>query len=158
MRRLVLAVVLLPTLGLAAGCQAAQPTAAPTRAPAAAPVEEGPAALVVKGKVANELSLTKDAFYALGKVSFQAEHPKRDLQDYEGVMFKTLLDKAQVQSEATEIELTAGDGCTATVSLADLGACQSCALAEQEGGKLAGVFAGMGSNAWVKDVVSIEVK
>lgn len=183
--RLVFALAVVIILGLLAGCQAAAPAAAPTAVPAAptkaptiaptavpaaapttaptpAPAPTtgpaGPVALVVKGKVAKELSLTKEAFVALGTVKFQAEHPKKGLQDYEGVMFKTLLEAAGADSSAKEVVLTAGDGFAATVAMADLAACDKCALAVQEGGKLAGVFPGMASNAWVKDVVSVEVK
>ncbi|HPL30338.1 MAG TPA: substrate-binding domain-containing protein, partial [Anaerolineae bacterium] len=114
------------------------------------------AALVIKGKVEKELALSLDALQALGTIKWQAEHPKKGMQDFEGVLFKTLLAHAAAKSDAKEVVLTAGDGFAATIALADA-ACDACGIAIKDG-VLSGVFSGQPSSAWVKDIRSIEFK
>ncbi len=113
------------------------------------------AALVIKGKVDKELSLSLEAFQVFGTTAWTAEHPKKGPQDYEGVLFQTLLAKAAVKSDAGEVVLTAGDGFAATLALADVADCDTCGISIQDG-VLGGVFPGQPTNAWVKDIRTIE--
>jgi hypothetical protein len=70
-----------------------QPTAAATAAPAAA----GNAALTVTGMVDKELALTMEALKGVGVIKIKAEHPKKGMQDYEGVRLNALLGSGQGQ-------------------------------------------------------------
>ncbi|HOG46871.1 MAG TPA: molybdopterin-dependent oxidoreductase [Anaerolineae bacterium] len=151
MRKLTLAIVALLVAGLCIGCAQAAPAAAPAQ-PAT-----GPTALTVKGKVATELALTLDSLKALGVVKVTAEHPKKGPTEYEGVRLKAVLDKAGVQGGADAV-FTAGDGFEATVAVADLNTCADCLVAIGSDSALSMVMPGQPSKAWVKDVVSIEIK
>ncbi len=151
--KLVLAVTIVLVAGLCAGCAA---QAAPTAA--LAPAEAGPTALAVRGKVATELNLSLDGLRALGVEKVTAEHPKNGPTEYEGVRLSALFAKAGVQSGAADAVLTAGDGFSATVAVADLNVCADCLVAIGSDGTLTMVLPGQPSKAWVKGVVSIEIK
>jgi len=115
------------------------------------------AALTLTGAVDKELALTMDAFKGMGVVKIKAEHPKKGMQDYEGVRLNALLDQAKVKSSATKLILSSSDGFTVEVSLAEVRKCADCLLAF-ESGKLNAVMPGMESSFWGKDIVKIEVK
>ncbi len=155
-KKLTFAIVLLLVAAILAGCaQPAAPTAAPPAEPAGAPEE---VALTVKGKVGQELALSLDGFKALGTVQVTAEHPKNGPQEYEGVLLDTILSKAAVQDGATELAMTASDGFESTVALADLEGCENCLVALGQEDSLSMVLPGQSTKAWVKDVVTIEIK
>jgi len=60
---------------------------------------------------------------------------------------------------ATAVVITADDGFSAEVSLADINACTDCLLGFTETpDQFKMVMPGLASSAWVKGVVSIEVK
>lgn len=84
---------------------------------------------------------------------WKADQPKNSVQDYEGVTLKTFLAKVGVKSNAKEMVLTAGDGFSATVALADVAACDLCGIAIQDG-TLGGVFPAQASKAWVEDILT----
>jgi hypothetical protein len=146
----VLTVVLLLAVVILAGCANAQPTAAPAA--------QGPVALTVKGMVGQELALSLDDLKALGATKSTAEHPKNGPQEYEGVPLKAVLDRAQAESGAAELLMVASDGFESSVPLADASACTDCLVAFADDGTLTMVMPGMSSKAWVKDVLTIEVK
>ncbi len=146
--KVVFAVVLLAAVLCSCG---GTPTPAPTQVPAAPP------ALAVKGMVDKELSLTMDAFKALGTTKITAEHPKNGPTDYEGVLLKTVLEQAGVQDGATTAVLSASDGFSAEVPVADIKACDQCLVAV-DGSVLNMVMPGMSGKSWVKNVISIEFK
>jgi hypothetical protein len=146
--KLVLLSIVLLAVILVGACG---PTPAPTTVPA------GPPALVVTGKVSQQLSLTLDDLKALGLQKISAEHPKKGMQDYEGVLLNAVLDQAGLAGDATAALFTASDGYTATVAIADIKACAQCLVAI-DGNALSMVMPGMSSKAWVKDPVSIEIK
>ena len=77
----------------------------------------------------NELSCTEADLRALEVVKITAEHPKKGPQDYEGVRLSTLLDLAKVKPEATKLVITASDGFTAEVFLAEVQAIPDCLVA-----------------------------
>jgi hypothetical protein len=147
--RLVLFSVLLLVLTLLAGCGA---TPVPTAA-----VPAGPPALEVKGKVAKALQLTLDEVKALGVEKLTLEHPKNGPTEYEGVRLSKVLDKAGLAGDATTLVLTASDGFSAEVAVADAKACADCLVAISDS-TLNMAMPGMSSKSWVKAVVSIEVK
>jgi hypothetical protein len=86
------------------------------------------------------------------------EHPKNGPTEYEGVRLKGLLDKAGVQGGAATLLLTANDGYSAEVPVADAQACADCLIVFQEDGGIQAVMPGMSSKTWVKGLASIEAK
>lgn len=173
--KLVLVTILVLVASLLSACGAPEPTPAPIPVPpTSAPkveasptpvpptptpeVEAGPLALVVKGKVAQELSLTMDDLKCHEVVKITAEHPKRGQEEYEGVRLKGLLEKAGLQEGAATLLFTADDGYAIEVALADAQGCDDCLVAFRTEGGLLAVMPGMPSNTWVKGVISIEVK
>jgi hypothetical protein len=123
----------------------------------ATPAPAGPPALVVKGKVSAELSLTLDDVKALGMEKITAEHPKNGPTEYEGVRLSKVLDKAGLAADATTLTMVASDGFSADVAIADVKACTDCLVAV-DGTTLNMVMPGQSSKAWVKSVISFEVK
>jgi DMSO/TMAO reductase YedYZ molybdopterin-dependent catalytic subunit len=117
----------------------------------------GNVALTIAGAVDNPQTLTLDALKAMQVVKITAEHPKKGMQDYEGVRLSALLDQAKVKDSATKLVLSSSDGFTTEVSLADARKCADCLLAFNAG-KLDAVMPGMQSNFWARDVTKIEVK
>ena len=99
-----------------------------------------------------------DAVKAIGVVKATIEHPKKGKTDYEGVKLNALLEQAQIKPGASKLVLNASDGFTAEVTLDALNQCADCMMAFGDGGKIHAAMPGMESNAWVKDVVKIEVK
>lgn len=123
--------------------------------PTAAPGEE---ALSVSGTVTNELALSLEGLRSMEVVQITAEHPRHGATDYEGVRLNALLDAAAPSPEAVTLVLTASDGYSAEVPLADVRACSDCLLAFETDGTLSAVMPGMPSNLWVTQVVSLEVR
>ena len=175
--RLVLITILVLVISLLSACGAPEPTPAPTPVPPtpapkveasptpvpptptpAPKVEAGPPALVVKGKVAQELSLTMDDLKGQEVVKITAEHPKKGQGEYEGVRLKGLLEKAGLQEGAAALLLAADDGYSIEVALADVQKCEDCLVSFRAEGGLLAVMPGMPSNTWVKGLISIEVK
>jgi len=122
------------------------------------PAEGGPVALAVVGKVDNELSLTKADIRAHDMVTVTTRHPRHGEDDYEGVRLNDLLAEAGVQSGATSLLVTSAQGITAEVPLADVQACPDCLISFCESDNLRLVMPGMPTEAWVGQVVSIEVQ
>jgi DMSO/TMAO reductase YedYZ molybdopterin-dependent catalytic subunit len=124
-----------------------------------APTTGGEAGLVLSGLVENELTLTEADLRAMDVVKITAEHPKKGPQDYEGVRLSTLLDMAKVKQEATKLVITASDGFTAEVFLAEVQASPDCLVAFTDTpGVFSMVMPGLPSNTWIKGVVKIEVQ
>lgn len=135
-----------------------QPLFYPSAQPTTSSAPSGNVALTVTGLVEKELKLTSDAVKAIGLVKATLEHPKKGKTDYEGVKMSALLGQAKPKPEAKKIVLTASDGFTAEITLDALNQCADCMMAFGDGGKIHAAMPGMESNAWVKDVVKIEVK
>lgn len=137
-----------------------EPTAPP--APTAVPPTEAPAApagatLTLTGLVNAELTLNAADTGGLEVVKLTAEHPKNGPGEYEGARLNAVLEKAGVKEGANALLITASDGFTYEAPLADVAACADCLLGVADG-KFNMVMPGMSGKAWVKDVVSIEVK
>lgn len=115
-------------------------------------------ALQITGLVGQEQALTMDQLKAMDVVTVEVEHPKKGPQTGEGVRLNALLDLAQVKPEATTLVILAADGFSAEVALADVRACADCLIAFNNEGNLKSMMPGQQSNAWVKDVIQLELK
>jgi len=135
---------------------AAVPEATQAATQAAAPA--GQAALTLAGLVNAPQSWSRDMLEALGKVELQLEHPKKGMQEYEGVRLNDLLTLAGLKAGAAKVVFTAADGFTAEADLAAVQACANCLVAFDDDGSLKLAMPGMESNLWVKTLTKIEVK
>jgi DMSO/TMAO reductase YedYZ molybdopterin-dependent catalytic subunit len=132
--------------------ESAIPTAAPTQA-----VVEG--TVLITGMVEQELSLAEADLRALEVVHITAEHPKKGMQEYDGVRLNALLAKAGLKAGASTVVFTASDGYVTEISLADIQACADCLLAFTDTpGSYSTVMPGMLGNNWSKNVIKIEIK
>jgi hypothetical protein len=128
----------------------------PTPEAASASVE---GALVVTGLVNQPLGFMESNLRALQVLQITAEHPKKGPTDYEGVSLNALLDLAGAQEGAATLAITASDGYIAEVSLDEVRTCTDCLVAfTEEADVFSMVMPGLPSGAWVKGVVSLEVK
>lgn len=115
--------------------------------------------LVITGLVDQPLGFMEADLRALEVLQITAEHPKSGVADYEGISLNVLLDMAGVKEEATTLVIAAADGYSAEASLDEVRACENCLVGfTNTAEKLKMVMPGLGSSAWVKDVVSLEVK
>ncbi len=137
----------------------AEETPEPTMAPAIPAVDLEGAEFAIVGMVNSATAFTEDSLRALDVVTINAEHPKNGLQDFEGVRLSELFELAGIKSGATTLVITAADGFSTEVSLADVQASPDCLLGFTNTiGKFKMVMPNLPSNTWVKDVVKIEVK
>jgi len=143
--------VLVFAIGLLSACSATVPTPAPK-------AEAMPPALVVKGKVTQELSLTMEDLEGYGVVQITVEHPKNGPTEYKGVRLTDLLNQAGIQDGATTLLLTADDDYSAQAAIVDVQTCADCLIAFQDSGGLQAVMPGMSSKTWVKGLISIEAQ
>jgi DMSO/TMAO reductase YedYZ molybdopterin-dependent catalytic subunit len=137
---------------------AAEPTEPPAQAdtPAVAPdVTEG--TLHIWGKVATPWAVTAADYAQLNSIEVTTEHPKKGEQTYKGVLLNEILAKCAPTKDATTVLLTAGDGYSIEVPLADIVASAESLVTLTES-TFSLVMPGMDSGAWVKDVRLIEVK
>jgi hypothetical protein len=116
------------------------------------------AVIVVTGAVAEEVTLSADTVGEFEVAEVTVEHPRDGLLDFTGVRLTELLDRAGAGEGAVSLVLTAADGYSIKVGLADVEACADCLVAFGEEGGFDLAMPGMGLGAWVKDVVSIEVE
>jgi len=144
-------------LGLEPLPPTAEPT--PTKEPAAPAATDVEGSLVITGLVDQPLGFMEADLRALEVLKITAEHPKSGTADYEGVSLNALLDMAGVQDGATTLVITASDGYSSEVSLDEVRACKNCLVGfTNTPEKLKMVMPDLASSAWVKDVVSLEVK
>jgi hypothetical protein len=126
---------------------------------ACGPKDIGPVTLTVTGLVDKPLSLTDAGLHKMDVVNISVEHPKNGMTDYSGVYLSDLLAEAGVQAGATSLVLTASDGYSAEVDLAEVTACTDCLVSFNETvGDYMAVMPGQSSKAWVKGLISIEIK
>lgn len=141
---------------------APEPTAAPapTAVPAAeaAPVEvKGDIVLV--GMVTTPAGFTEAELRAIEVLKVTVEHPKSGPMAAEGVRLSTLLARVQPAVDAKTLVITAADGYSSEVALAEVQACADCMVSFTETpGKFRLAMPGLSSGLWVKDVVKLELK
>jgi DMSO/TMAO reductase YedYZ molybdopterin-dependent catalytic subunit len=123
------------------------------------PAATGEAQFTLSGLVENELSLTEADLRALEVVKITAEHPKKGPTDYEGIRLSTLFEMAKIKDGAKKLVLTASDGYTSEVFLAEVEASPDCLLAfTDEEGVFSLVMPDLPSSVWIKGIVKIEVQ
>jgi DMSO/TMAO reductase YedYZ molybdopterin-dependent catalytic subunit len=133
------------------------PTAAPTAAAEAALAQPG--SLVITGMVNQTLTLNESVLRALKVTKIDAVHPKNGPMQFEGVLLNTLLDMAGVKDGAKTLVITAADGYTAEVDLAEARDCPKNMVAFTDTpGSFYMVMPDQPGSNWVKDVVKIELK
>jgi len=128
-------------------------TVAPTTAPAAT---AGP--LEIKGLVGAPQTLTLDQLKAMTVVTKNVDTPKSGKADFTGVLLSDLLALVQVNSTATTLVFTASDGYSAQVDLAAATACADCMIAITNDNGLYSVMPGHAGKAWVKNLITMELK
>lgn len=142
--------------------EAAAATEEPAATEEAATTEEavtGEAQFTLTGLVQNELAYTEADLRALEVVEITSEHPKKGSTDYEGIRLSTLFDLAKVKDGAKKLVLTAADGYSSEVFLAEVLAIPDCILAfTDEEGVFSLVMPTLPSSAWVKGIVKIEIQ
>lgn len=115
--------------------------------------------LVITGLVRQPLGLMETNLRALQVLQITAEHPKKGPTAYEGISLNALLDLAGVQEGASALVLTASDGYAAELGLDEVRSCSDCLVAFTDTvDEFAMVMPGLPSGAWVKGVVSLDVK
>jgi DMSO/TMAO reductase YedYZ molybdopterin-dependent catalytic subunit len=139
------------------------PQAKPTEQPTVEATKESSqpvgGVFAVSGLVANPLNLSNDDLEALGAEKISAEHPKKGVQEYEGVRFSTLLEAAGIKPEAKKLVLVASDGYKAEVFMTEIQACPDCMVAFSDtAGSYSTVMPGLPGNVWVKNIVSVEAQ
>jgi DMSO/TMAO reductase YedYZ molybdopterin-dependent catalytic subunit len=131
----------------------------PAAAASGEPQMTAEGSLVVIGLVDQALGFMEADLRGMEVLQITAEHPKSGTAEYEGVSLNALLDLAGVQVGAAALVITAADGYAAEVSLDEVRACENCLLGFTNTlEKFKMVMPGLESSAWVKDVVSLEVK
>jgi DMSO/TMAO reductase YedYZ molybdopterin-dependent catalytic subunit len=135
-----------------------EPTPEPTKpAEPAAALEAGD--FLMTGAVEQEVLLKESDLKALNVVKITAEHPKKSKMDFEGVLLSELFAMAKPKPEATKVVVTASDGFSTEIALADIIACPKCLLGfTDQPGVYQLVMPDLPSNTWVKQVVKIEFK
>lgn len=131
------------------------------------PAETAPAPTVdlssspfsITGLVTTPTGFSEADLRKLEVVKINAEHPKGGTEEYEGVRLSELFALVGVQDSAKTVIITAADGFKGEVALADLkGAADALLGFTNTPEKFKMVMPGLPGNAWVKDVVNIELK
>ena len=121
--------------------------------------EPGPVTLTISGLVDKPLSLTDADLHDMEVVTATLEHPKDGPTEFTGVLLNDLLAEAGVQSGAATLTLVASDGYTYDLELAIVQECSDCMITfAGEAGNYMSAIPGQSGKAWVKGLVSIEVK
>jgi hypothetical protein len=141
-----LLVILTLSAILVAGCASTEPQAD------AAP------ALQVTGKVANESGWTEDQLKAMDTVEVEATSKSGEVNTYTGVLITSLLDEAQLASDASTLFLVGDDGYEAEATLEEIQACANCIVAFQDEGGLRSVLPDFPGNMQVKGLVELRVE
>lgn len=123
------------------------------------PLDPSVSPFSIIGMVNTISGFNEESLRALDVVKITADHPKSGTAEYEGVRLSELFALVGIKAGATKLVITADDGFSAEVSLAEVLAIPDCLLGFTETpGIFKMVMPGLPSNSWVKGVVSIEVK
>ncbi len=114
--------------------------------------------LVLTGAVNKPLGFTEADLRKMKSLKVSVE-TKKGKQDFEGISLNALLDLAGMKDGATTLVITASDGYSAEVKLADVRDCPNSLVAFTDTPeKFNIVLPDLPTETWVKDVVKIEVK
>jgi DMSO/TMAO reductase YedYZ molybdopterin-dependent catalytic subunit len=135
------------------------PSAVPTSpAQAAASGIEAAGPVKITGLVANPLTLGDADLRAMDLATFTAQ-TKNGPQDFQGIHLNALLDTAGLKPEAKKLVITATDGYTAEVFLAEVRSCPNALLAVGDSpGHWMTLFPDLPADTWVKNVATIDVQ
>jgi DMSO/TMAO reductase YedYZ molybdopterin-dependent catalytic subunit len=114
--------------------------------------------LKIIGLVDSSLEISPELFSKQTTIQATVEHPKKGAMDVLGVPLKALLSLVTQKADAKTLSIIASDGYSADVDLAGALACENCLVTVGEDGKFNVVMPGFGSNTWVKDVITFELK
>ena len=89
-------------------------------------------------------------------VTITADDPTLGSTEYEGVLLSDIFSYVSVQADATTVVVTAADGSTSEVTLADVSGDALLAIGGDD--SLSTVMPGMASDAWVHDIVKMEFR
>lgn len=134
-------------------------TEAPTQAATeAADAAEVTSSLVITGAVTKPVGFKEADLRTMDSLKVSAE-TKKGKQEFEGVSLNALLDQAGVKDGATMLVITASDGYSVEVKLADVRACpNSIVVFTDMPDTFNLVLPDLPTETWVRDVVKIEVK
>ena len=90
-------------------------------------------------------------------VTVTAEHPQFGTTQYEGVLLSDIFSYIGVRTDATTLVITASDGSIVTIPLAHTTS-EDATIAVNGDGTMSTVMPGMASEAWVDDVVKMELE
>lgn len=112
--------------------------------------------IVVSGLVDYPMTfVTLDTDY-MNWVTVTADDPDTGSADFDGVQLSEVFSYVGVQSDATSVVVTAYDGTSVDITLADISEDALLTVTDDDAFNL--VMPGMDSEAWVKDVVKMEFK
>ena len=83
------------------------------------------------GKVGEPTAFDIPALEQIGIVELDAEHPKKGMMTFTGVLLNDILGACGPSDAATKLICTASDGYSAEVPLADVQACADCMVANR---------------------------
>ncbi len=114
--------------------------------------------LSVAGLVANPATWNVADISQFPQIEVKAADRDGVEQTYKDVLISDLFEQVGVESNATEVVFTGGDGYSQSVPLADLQNCADCIIAVLEDGSLRNIQPAMLPRYWVKGLIQIEIK
>ena len=135
------------TAAAGAGAEAAETTTA-----ASSVGESG--AIFLDGLVDYPMTLTLLDMDYMYWVADTVDNPELGPIEYEGVLLVDIFDYVGVQTDATTVVITGSDGSKVEVPLDEIPGDEAM-IAVGDGGTMNAVLPGLGSEAWVKDVVAM---
>jgi hypothetical protein len=112
--------------------------------------------IVVSGLVDYPMTFTAVDMDYMDWVTATADDPTSGFTSYDGVHLSDIWSFLGVQTDAKTVTITGADGTTADVTLADISG--DALLAVADDGSFNMVMPGMGAQAWVKAVVTMDFK
>ena len=151
------AVLLLLAATLLAACSGSdETTSSDSAATTEAQVMGASGSIVISGMVDYAMTFNSLDMDYMSWQSMSAEHPERGTKSYEGVPLGEVFDYVGVLSEATTVTIWSLDGTSVKLTLSDIP--DDALIAVSGEGTLNAVMPGMSAEAWVEDVVSMELR
>lgn len=155
LRRVLPAILLVGSMALiVAACGGSEQTTTSASTASASKATSG--GIVFTGLVDYPMTFTALDMDYMDWATITADEPELGTMDYEGVRLDDILTYVGVQPDAQTLVMTALDGTTAEVSLADLPSDALLTIADDD--SLNTVMPGLAAAAWVKDVVAMKCK
>lgn len=117
------------------------------------------AALVIVGKVDQEIGWLEETVRAMDTVDVESTNNNGESEAYTGVSITSLLDLAGVKPEAAKIVFFSDDGkSSGEIPISDVLSCEHCIVSFRTKGGFSVVAPDLGKDAQIKGVIRIEVK